>query len=64
MTAEFSWFTLGIGTSLGIGAGVWIVCLIAKTQRQKKQMSGLMFDKGALTMRVSILEDALKEKGQ
>ena len=63
MTTEALWFVFGIGASLLAGAGIWIVYLIAKTQRQKKQISGLMFDKGALTMRVSVLDDSLKEKG-
>ena len=63
MTTEAIWFVFGIGASLLVGAGIWIVYLIAKTQRQKKQISGLMFDKGALTMRVSVLEDSSKEKG-
>ncbi len=63
MTTESIWFVFGIGASLLAGAGIWIVYLIAKTQRQKKQISGLMFDKGALTMRVSVLEDSSKEKG-
>ena len=63
MTAEFIWFIFGIGATLMAGAGIWIVCLIAKTIVQKKQISGFMYDKGALTMRVSILEDSLKEKG-
>ena len=63
MTTESIWFVFGIGASLLVGAGIWIVYLIAKTQRQKKQISGLMFDKGALTMRVSVLEDSSKEKG-
>ena len=63
MTTESIWFVLGVGASLMVGAGIWIVYLITKTLRQKKQMSGLMYDKGALTMRVSILEDSLKEKG-
>ena len=63
MTTESIWFVFGIGASLLVGAGIWIVYLISKTLRQKKQISGLMFDKGALTMRVSVLEDSLKEKG-
>ena len=63
MTTEAIWFVFGIGASLLVGAGIWIVYLISKTLRQKKQISGLMFDKGALTMRVSVLEDVLKEKG-
>ncbi len=63
MTTECIWFVFGIGASLLVGAGIWIVFLIAKTLRQKKQISGLMYDKGALTMRVSVLEDSLKEKG-
>ena len=63
MMTEALWFVFGIGASLLAGAGIWIVYLIAKTQRQKKQISGLMFDKGALTMRVSVLDDSLKEKG-
>ena len=64
MTTELLWFALGITACLGAGAGAWIIYLIAKTRRQKKQICGLMHDKGKLTMRVSILEDALKEKGR
>ena len=56
------WFVLGLGATLLAGAGIWIVCLTTKAHRQKKQLCGLMYDKGVLTMRVSILEDALKEK--
>jgi len=63
MTTEAIWFVFGIGASLLVGAGIWIVYLISKTLRQKTQISGLMYDKGALTMRVSVLEDSLKEKG-
>lgn len=64
MSSELLWFFLGSAACLAAGAGGWIVCLIAKTQRQKKQICGLMHDKGVLTMRVGIQEDSLKEKGR
>lgn len=64
MTTELLWFVLGIMASLVAGACAWIIYLIAKTQRQKKQIAELMYDKGSLTMRISILEEALKETGR
>ena len=64
MTTELLWFVLGIMASLVAGPCVWIIYLIAKTQRQKKQIAELMYDKGSLTMRISILEEALKETGR
>lgn len=64
MTIELMWFVWGVVACLSAGAGVWIISLLAKTRRQHKQICGLMHDKGSLTMRISILEDSLKEKGK
>ena len=64
MRAEFLWFMAGVAAVLGAGAGLWMVFLIMKNKQMKRQVSALMHDKGALTMRVSLLEDALKEKEQ
>lgn len=53
----------GVACLAGGAGGVWIVSLIANDRIQKKRICELTHDKGALTMRVSILEDILKEKG-
>ncbi len=62
MATGILWFVSGIVTSMVAGVSSWLLCLIGNNQRQKKQICGLMHDKGMLTMRVSILEDSVRAK--
>jgi len=62
MTEQALSFALGITTLLVLAAVSWAVFLLLKTRRQKKQICGLMHDKGELATRVSILEDVLPKK--
>lgn len=62
MRLEILWFIVGAAAALGAGAGFWMILLIVKNKQMKKQISELMHNKGVLTMRISFLEEALKEK--
>ena len=56
------WFMLGILTCLLSGAALWAVYLLRKTKTQWKKMCKILEENGALSMRVSLLEEVLKEK--
>jgi hypothetical protein len=64
MTGPVFYFVMGVGACLLVGMAALSGYLAAELSRHRKQVFGLMHDKGMLTMRVSILEDALKEKGR
>jgi len=60
--AEILWFVFGVMAVLAIAAILWACFLFVRNRVLKQQICGLMQDKGELSVRVSILEDAFKEK--
>lgn len=57
-------FALGFMAVLMVEFFLWVFFLCVKNRALKQKICGLMYGKGLLVMRSSILEDALKEKGR
>lgn len=60
---EIQWLFLGMLICVQIGFVCWILYLLLKIRRQRKQIRILLHDKGILTVRASIWDDVAKEKG-